>query len=157
MSTAWIIWFLSVETPFLISSKLKTFLLMVSARFLCKRFSVLTENECPNGWFYCEVWFSHTLTGETPVFFRRTPRQMPQKPLQKGLWNRLEPFEKVPPHEWYFLIRPKLSPNSYILQTATKLPPNPPQNDRIPIVSTSFGHKRMTINRWNQGAGGEMP
>ena len=80
IAIAWFIWFLSVETPFLISWKLKTFLLMVSAGFLCKRFSVLTENECPNGWFYCEVWFSHTLSGETPVFFRGL--------LARGLKNR---------------------------------------------------------------------
>ena len=48
-------------------------------------FFVFTKNECLDGWFYCEVWFSNTLSGETPVFFPRTPRPRPQKSLPKGL------------------------------------------------------------------------
>ena len=51
---------------------------------------MLTKNECLCGWFYCKVWFSPPLSSETPAFFRRAPRQMPQKSLWKGLWNQLE-------------------------------------------------------------------
>jgi len=41
-------------------------------------------------------------------------------------------------------------------QPDPKWPPNRGQNDAIQIASSYSKHKRMTINRWNQGAGGEM-
>ena len=122
-------------------------------------------------WIFSWIWFLRPLCSETLVF-RSPVSDFPelhrlQTDWKRVVWakfrswrpwfRRFKGFRTPLPKKkmiafacWHFSTKNWTQPEPTV-------PPNRHQNDPIHIVSSYSKNNRMTLNRWKQGAGGEMP